>query len=346
MVQGVAGSTLWALHHSGGRPLVDDSVLAIGWVDAGDLTDLPNDREAFKDYLRPRYPDKSDAQLANTAGQLLRFRHVMQPGELVVYPQKSDHTINIGKIASDYAYEPQICERYPHRRQVEWIRTGIARDQFSQGCLYELGAAMSVFTVKTHRDEILAAAGMPKGMIGAGSPDVVESDEAVASDSEPTAERITELTRDYILKTFNTDLKGHPFAQFCGWILEALGYTAQVSEPGADQGVDIVATEDALGVKRPLLKVQCKSGTGAIGSSDVQALNGTLAENELGLFIAVGGFTTPARNAAASMPRMRVLESDELVELILDHYADLADEAKEALRLRRVWVPDGPSSDE
>jgi restriction system protein len=342
----MAGSTLWALHHSGGRPLVDDSVLAIGWVDAGDLSSVPNDREAFKNYLRPLYPDKSDAQLANTAGQLLRFRHVMQPGELVVYPQKNDHTINIGKIASGYAYEPHVWERYPHRRKVDWVETGLARDRFSQGCLYELGAALSVFTVKTHRDEILAAAGFRKSEIGADPQEVAEPEGAMASESEPTAERITELTRDYILKTFNTELKGHPFAQFCGWILEALGYTAQVAEPGADQGVDIVATEDALGVKRPLLKVQCKSGAGPIGSPDVQALNGTLAESELGLFIAVGGFTTPARQAAAGMPRMRLLGADDLVELILDRYADLADEAKEALRLRRVWVPDGPLADE
>jgi restriction system protein len=341
-------AALWALHHSGGRSLVDDSVLAIGWVDAGDLTDLPDDREAFKDYLRPRYPDKSEVQLANTAGQLLRFRHVMQPGEVAVYPQKSDRTINVGRIASDYEYRPDIWQRYPHRRAVQWIRTGIPRDEFSQGCLYELGAAMSVFTVKTHRDEILGAVDLGPDQTKVESPGLATEDveNAAATESEPTAERITELTRDYILKTFNTELKGHPFAQFCGWILEALGYAAQVSEPGADQGVDIVATEDPLGVKRPLLKVQCKSGAGTISSADVQALNGTLAESELGLFIAVGGFTAQARQVAAGMPRMRLLGPDDLVELILDHYSDLADEAKEALRLRRVWIPDSPADDE
>lgn len=250
--------------------------------------------------------------------------------------------------ASDYSYEPGAWERYPHRRSVKWIKTGLARDNFSQGCLYELGAAMSVFTVKTHRDEVLAAVG-PSESTSVVSPAQMEppiAENAVASEDEPTAERITELTRDYILKTFNTELKGHPFAQFCGWVLEALGYTAQVSPPGADQGVDIVATEDPLGVKRPLLKVQCKSGVGAIGSPEVQALNGTLAENELGLFIAVGGFKGTARQVAAGMPRMRLLGADDLVELILDHYADLADEAKEALRLRRVWVPDRATGEE
>lgn len=320
---------------------MEERRIAIGWVDAGDLTNLPEDREAFKAHLRNRYQDKPEGWIANAAGQLLRFRHIMQVGELIVYPQKSDRTINIGRISSDYSYEPEISERYPHRRTVQWIAEGLPRGQFSQGCLYELGSAMSVFTVKTHRVEILKAA-----HIDTTSDAEPAAEGVVGTEDAPTAERITELTRDYILETFNTDLKGHPFAQFCGWLLEALGYAAQVGRPGTDQGVDIVATEDPLGVKRPLLKVQCKSGSGAVGSAEVQALNGTLAESELGLFIAVGDFTAPARQVAAGMPKMRLIGPDDLVDLILDHYGNLADEAKEALRLRRVWVPDRDTGDE
>lgn len=44
--------------------------------------------------------------------------------------------------------------------------------------------------------------------------------------------------------------KGAGFAGFCGWLLEAMGYSTQVSPPGADRGVDIVASEDALGVRQ------------------------------------------------------------------------------------------------
>lgn len=334
---------MWGLHHSGGWPLVEEGAIAIGWVDAGDITDLADEREEFKEHLRVRYSEKSENWVANAAGQLLRFRHVMQPGDLVVYPQKSDHSINIGRIVGSYRYEPEGSERYPHRRQVEWMKTGLSRQLFSQGCLYELGSAMSVFKVKTHRLEILKKAGIATEAEGL---ETLPADVDPTPEDEPTAERISELTRDYILQTFQTDLKGHPFAQFCGWVLEALGYTAQVSRPGADQGIDIVATEDPLGVKRPLLKVQCKSGLGAVGSPEVQALNGTLAENELGLFVAIGGFTSQARQAASGMPKMRLLGPDDFVDPVLDHYADLPDEAKEALRLRRVWVPDRPSGDE
>jgi restriction system protein len=338
----VANGTLWAIHHSGGLPLIEMSSARIGWPDAGDLTGLPDDREAFKAHLRDRFPDNSAAWIANAAGQLLRFTHVMQVGELIVYPQKSDRTVNIGQITGNYAYDPKTSTRYPNSRSVKWIKPGISRDVFTQGCLYELGSAMSVFTVKTHNAEILTRVGIETPSVDPVAPLTKEEPPEV---DEPTAERINESTRDYVLKTFNSEMKGHGFAQWCAWLLETLGYTTRVSPPGADGGVDIVATEDPLGVKRPLLKVQCKSGTGAIGSPEVQALNGTLADNELGLFIALGGFTGAARHAASGMPKMRLIESEELLDLTLEHYPALGDEAKEALRLRRVWVPDQPPID-
>jgi hypothetical protein len=35
-------------------------VIAIGWPSAGDLDELPNDREAFKDHLRWSHLDRSE----------------------------------------------------------------------------------------------------------------------------------------------------------------------------------------------------------------------------------------------------------------------------------------------
>jgi restriction system protein len=337
--------TIWGLHHNAGLPLVEDGFVAIGWSEAGDLTDVPDDRDAFKTLLRERFPDTSESWVANAAGQLLRFRHVMNRGDLVVYPRRADRTVNIGRIAGDYAYEPSRSEDYPNVRAVEWLKAGLPRDQFTQGCLYEFGSAMSVFAITTHAVEVLTA-------IGSQAPQAEHSEASSAvgpavppSEDEPSIGRISELTQDYVLKTFQTELKGHGFAQFCGWLLEAVGYTTQVSPPGTDQGVDIIASEDPLGVRQPLLKVQCKSGGGAIGAQDVQALNGTLGPTDQGVFFAVGGFTAPAKHAAAGMPRMRLIGPLELVELVLDYYEKLPDEAKQALPLRRIWMPDRPTAE-
>lgn len=338
--------TIWGLHHSGGLPLVEDAWIAIGWTAAGDLTDLPDDREAFKEHLRARFAGKSEAWIANAAGQLLRFRHVMSPGDLVVYPRKADRTINIGRVTGAYVYDESRSERYPNGRAMEWLKHGLPRDQFTQGCLYEFGSALSVFTITSHVGEVLSALGS-HAPPGAGPATSTESGVSTPpAEDEPSVQRITELTQDFVLKTFQTELKGHGFAVFCGWLLEAMGYATQVSTPGADQGVDIIASDDALGVKPPLLKVQCKSGGGGVGSPDVQALNGTLGPTDQGVFFAVGGFTSPAKQVAAGMPRMRLIEPVELVELVLDYYADLRDEAKQALPLRRVWMPDRPSAEE
>jgi restriction system protein len=335
--------TIWGLHHDGNLQLVDEGWIGVGWTDAGDLTRLRDDRDVFKECLRERFPGKSDSWIANAAGQLLRFRYVMAIGDLVVYPRRADRTVNIGRITGDYVYDPSRSERYPNGRAVEWIKPGLPRDQFTQGCLYEFGSALSVFTITTHAGEVLAAIDSQTLAITPSIAPTVGGTSTPPAEDEPSVERITELTQDFVLKTFQTELKGHGFAEFCGWLLEAVGYAARVSPPGTDQGVDIVASEDALGVRGPSLKVQCKSGGGAIGAPEVQALNGTLGPTDQGVFFAVGGFTSQAKQAAGGMPRMRLVGTVELVELVLDYYGKLPDEAKQALPLRRVWMPDRPS---
>lgn len=340
----MSADTLWGIHHRGAHDFLGERMIAVGWPDAGDLMDLAEDRDRFKARLRESFPDRSEAWVANAAGQLLRFRHVMQVGELVVYSRKADRTINIGRISGDYTYEPGVSGRYPNRRPVEWLKTELPRDEFSSGCLYEVGSALSVFTIKEHREELLARLDGEPGLIASAKPVEPEpGDIEPVSEDEPDVERISALTGDFLLKAFNSALKGHDFARFCGWLFEALGYSVRVSEAGADGGIDIRATEDPLGVKRPLLKVQCKSGSGKSGSSEVQALNGTLAESELGVFIAVGGYTAQAEQAARGMPKMRLIGPDDLIELVLAHYPQLPDEAKQAIPLRRVWMPDRPS---
>lgn len=148
---------LWALHHAGERPLVEEGLVAIGWREAGDLTDLAADREEFKYHLRERYPGKSEPWIAGAAGQLLRFRHGIGVGELVVYPRKRDRTLNLGRVVGEYSYRPDLWEDYPQRREVEWMETGVPRDRFSRGVLNELGASMTLFAVRRHAGELLGA---------------------------------------------------------------------------------------------------------------------------------------------------------------------------------------------
>lgn len=58
---------MWGLHHAGGLELVEERVARIGWVAAGDSSELADDREDFKRHLRHTYPEESGHWVANAA---------------------------------------------------------------------------------------------------------------------------------------------------------------------------------------------------------------------------------------------------------------------------------------
>jgi restriction system protein len=156
---------------------------------------------------------------------------------------------------------------------------------------------------------------------------------AVAED-EPNAQRIMETTRDFIVRTLASDLKGHPFAHFIAHLLEAMGYRTKVSPEGPDRGIDIIAHRDPLGLEPPIIKVQCKSSEGKIGSPDVSGLLGTLGHNEL------GRFSGDAVNLGRDRPNLRLIDGEEVVDLVLEYYDSFGEEFKRMLPMRQVYVSD------
>lgn len=304
--------------------------IALGWEAFGDLSRLPATREAFKAEYSRVYPNAKAAAVPVSAGQLFRFVHEMQPGDLVVYPSKIDKLVHLGRVTGPYRYDPALSPAYPHQRAVHWLKD-VPRTRLSQGALYEIGSAISLFQVKNYADEWLA--------LLAGGPVMVPpppEDETVAA----VTEDIIQNTRDFILKTLSREMKGHPLAEFVAHLLNAVGYHTRVSPPGVDRGIDIIATRDELGFEPPIVKVQVKSSDGATGRPDVQALYGNVESNEHGLFVALGGFTPPAADFARSKSTLRLLDGDALVELILAHYEAFDARYKGALPLKRVYVPE------
>jgi len=104
-------------------------------------------------------------------------------------------------------------------RAVKWLMS-LPRTSFSQGALYELGAAMSLFQVKNYAEEFLAAL--------EGKPATIrktEEDETVAY----IVEEIEQTAHDFILKRLAQQLKGHPLAHFVGHLLQAMGYRTRIA---------------------------------------------------------------------------------------------------------------------
>jgi restriction system protein len=328
-----SNATLWGIH--GGRTGDADSIflknnqVALGWENMGDLGALDPNRDAFKARLRAAYPTRKPGYYPMATGQLFRFVHEMKQGDLTIYPSKRDKHVHIGEVVGPYQYTEKEADTYPHRRNVKWLRD-FPRTRFSQGALYETGSAMSFFQVKNYADEFVAAL--------AGKEIVPESDK---DETVPyVAEDIEQNTRDFILKTLSQELKGHGMEEFVAHVLATMGYRTRVAAPGPDGGVDIVAHKDELGFVPPIIKVQVKSTEGSVGDPVVSQLIGKLDPSEYGMVVTLGTFTSQATSTARNKSNLRLIDGDELVSLVIQHYEQFDSKYKGMMPLKRVYVPE------
>jgi restriction system protein len=249
----------------------------------------------------------------------------------VIFPLKRAPEIWLGEVKSSHLHDPNLDVNYPNIRKVEWLQK-YPRTKFSQGALYEIGSAMSLFQVKNFADEFVAALeGKHFTPVS-----IEEEDETIGL----VADDIEQQSHDFVLKQVSQKLKGHGLAEFVGHLLTLMGYKTKVSPPGPDRGIDIMAHKDDLGVEPPTLLVQVKSSEGEINEAAVSELSGKVTDKDFGLFFAVGGFNKRARDFAFGKRNMKLIDGDDLVELIYKHYDRLDGKYKGMIPLRRVFIPE------
>jgi restriction system protein len=130
--------------------------------------------------------------------------------------------------------------------------------------------------------------------------------------------------------------------------LRAQGYKTEVSPPGPDGGVDILAGSGSLGFDQPRLCVQVKSGSGAEGQKTFNELLGVVSKfsSQQGLLVSWGGFTNPVKlDARKDFFRIRLWDQGDVVNAILQNYERLDDEVKAELPLKRIWALVNEDSD-
>lgn len=143
------------------------------------------------------------------------------------------------------------------------------------------------------------------------------------------------------LRNFIAKRNPYEFQDMVAALLKAMGYHVSfVAAKGKDGGIDIVAYQDALGIKTPRIKVQVKHyPNNPVGPDAVRSLKGLLnAGEEIGLFVTSGTFTAEAqRFAREANIHIRLVDGDELIELWQQHYNQLNDEDKNMLPLHPIY---------
>lgn len=333
---------VWGIHMPEwvGDDPTEKGFVALGWSRLGDIFAIPNDREEFKRRLLAAYPEKKAGAIPVDAGTLLRFAHEIAAGELIVYPSSHNRMVNIGHATGKRWHGPALNlgdDTFPNYRGVKWLGS-FPRNDFSQAALNEIGAAITLFRIRQHAGEFEAKL----GLTSSGPNLEIEEEEAIPDDiaSQAASQLAEENTQDFVIRRINAGLTGFEFEHFTAHLMECLGYTARVTEKSGDGGVDIIAHTDQLGFQPPIIKIQCKRQTAQVGEPEVSQLLGTLGEGEFALFVTLGSYSRQARNRERNTPRLRLLDGEQLVQMILDHYPKMSPRYRTMLPLKQIYVPD------
>jgi restriction system protein len=164
---------------------------------------------------------------------------------------------------------------------------------------------------------------------------VLEDEEAVGISL--TVERAEEMAWQEVRDHLGT-MAPFDFQRLVGGLLRGMGYQViYEASPGKDRGVDLMAQLDPLGSQGPRVKVQVKREQRKTDATTVRAFRSVLRADDVGAFVALGGFTSGAISEARDeAKRVTLIGPVELFELWVEHYERIPDEFRRRLPIKRV----------
>jgi restriction system protein len=142
------------------------------------------------------------------------------------------------------------------------------------------------------------------------------------------------------IQTFLERMPPYDFQNLVAALLRAMGYhISWIAPPGRDGGIDIVAHTDPLGTQNPRIKVQVKRRSDKVSVDGLRSFLAVLSDQDVGLFVSMGGFTTDATNEARTQEKRKItlLDLQRLFDLWVEHYSKLSESEKQLLPLRPIY---------
>lgn len=330
---------MWMVRAGRGGQLVDgfrsESVVAIGWVGLGEMSALKS-RADFTRAVAQAYPNDKTGQQASSAGQTYRFAREIAVGDHVLTYDPSERVYLVGEVVSAYEWQPQGLPDHPNIRRVSWLGQ-VSRDGLSVAARNSLGAISTLFLIPSAvAAEVLAL--LATGKSGANSPLPLpesEADEETDDLYKDVQARGFEFIKDRI-----SALDWDEMQELVAGMVRAMGYKTRVSPSGSDRGKDIVASPDGLGFEDPRIVVEVKHRSAAMGSQEIRSFLGGRHEQDKGLYVSTGGFTKDARyEAERGRIPVTLMDLDDLVKSLLEHYEKLDVEMQRLVPLRKIYWP-------
>lgn len=173
------------------------------------------------------------------------------------------------------------------------------------------------------------------------------TDEEPDIDEEVPSEKSTSITFEMAeeqawaeIEAYLKKMPPYEFQELVAELLRAMGYEVSwIAPPGKDGGIDIIALTDPLGTRPPRIKVQVKRQQQAATVDVVRSFMAVLGENDVGVFVSLGGFTKDAEYEARTQEKRRLtlVDLERLFDLWVKHYSTLTDEARQRLPLKPIY---------
>jgi restriction system protein len=317
---------------------LDNNVAVVGWTEVGDLS-VVSSKEDLKSLLGSAYESKSKRAIANWTSQLYSFSRTIQKDDIIILPLKGQDAIAMGIATGLYKYQTNNPDGAKHTIPVKWVKPDVPRSAFDQDLLYSFGAFLTVCQISRNNagERILA---LLNGELVETKPALEVADTSSDSEDNFIPPNIEDYSYTQIKEHIGQKFKGHALADLVGSVLKAQGYQMEISPPGPDGGVDIIAGRGPLGFDPPRLVVQVKSG----GQEDVKTLReltGVMQDfrADQGLLVSWGGFK---RSVISEVKRrffeIRIWDAGDLLDAVMKHYDQLPEDIRTELPLKRIWT--------
>lgn len=309
----------------------DEKTVGLGWNEIGSLQSLS--REQVVEKVIESYPAYKRQKAIISASQLYRFASEMQINDYVITYDSSRRSYLLGRVTSSYEFRKNAVAHHCHARKVEW-EGEIDRDKLSVPTRNSLGAISSLFLIPAQSAEEILAVSKGEAFV----PPLTEEVEVEETEQDLLKE-IQSRSREFIKDRLDK-LDWDEMQEVVAGLLRAMGYKTKVSPAGADRGKDIIASPDGLGFESPRIVVEVKHRVASMGADAIRSFLGGRHKDDKGLYVSTGGFTKEARYEAerAAIP-INLMDLDDLVDSILEHYEGMDSGTRALLPLVRVYWP-------
>ena len=326
---------------------LNDKRIYLTWDNLNiDLSKYKEKSKLLAELLKVYSTEKANT-VRNWASQIYPIAHRIQIGDWVVLPSKRASTIHFGEVTGEYVFDANADEYYKHYRSVKWFATDIPRYNFDQDILYSFGAFMTVCQI-TRNDAEKRLKEMKKNEW---KPKVVSTNSFPES-TDDNSDSVTDIelaARDTISKQIIQKFKGYQMEDLVGDILRAKGFTVFHSKQGADGGKDLLAAGGEMGFGSPKICVQVKTQDTPVERAVLDQLAGVMTKvgAEYGLLVSWNGFNSAAEKERGNQFfRIRMWNSDDVIDEILSNYDKLSEETRNLIPLKRIWMLSDEANEE